>query len=82
MAVHAVDAIQMALERGHERLGKQPVQLGGVDGPHIFTGPLKGMQRWIGIALDDENVALALPDAALGRPLYRLDPLQTHDCPI
>lgn len=41
---HAVDPVPVSIQRGHERLGEQPLELGGVQGPGVLSAHLKRMQ--------------------------------------
>lgn len=44
---HAVHPISVSIQRGQERLGKDPIKLGGIQRPRIFSAYLKRMERWI-----------------------------------
>lgn len=44
---HAVHPISVSIQRAQERLGKNPVKLGGIQSPRILSAHLKGMERWI-----------------------------------
>lgn len=73
---HTVHAVDVGWREGGDKgFGKDAVELGGVHGAHILARPLKRMQRRIRIPLHDENVALALAAARLGRPCDCLHPL-------
>lgn len=47
MLSHAVHSISVSIQRGQERLGKNPIKLGGIQCPRIFSAHLKRMERWI-----------------------------------
>lgn len=44
---HAVHPISVSVQRGQERLSKNPIKLGGIQCPRIFSAHLKRMERWI-----------------------------------
>lgn len=47
MLGHAVDPISVAVQGGQERLGKDSLQLGGVQGPRVLSGHLEWMEGWV-----------------------------------
>lgn len=53
---HAVHPISVSIQRGQERLGENPVELGGVQGPRVFSAHLKGMERRIIVSRNWEYI--------------------------
>jgi len=49
---HAVDPISVSVQRGQERLGEHPLELGGVQGPGVLSAHLKRMQSRVIVSGD------------------------------
>lgn len=49
---HAVDSISVAVQGGYERLGKNPLQFGGIQGPGVLSAHLKRMKCGVIVSRD------------------------------